>query len=231
MNTSQRIQKIIANRSSISRRKAEDLIRDGKVFVNDVKAELGQKASFNDKIEVDGKLLKSQKKFYIALHKPEGYVSTTEDTHGRKTVLDLLPEELQGVKPAGRLDLDSEGLIILSNDGEFIQKLTHPKYESTKEYIVKIIKDPTKETLEKLTSGTLELDGYTLNPMPYTLIDKNTLKITLSEGRKRQIREVFKLLGHHVVYLRRLRVGSIELGSLKKGEYRHLTKEEVLSFG
>lgn len=227
MTEHQRIQKIIAGRSGISRRQAEKLIEEGKVSVNGETATLGQKATPEDKILVNGKILKSKKHIYIALNKPEGYLSTTHDPHGGETILDLLPKDLQNLKPAGRLDKDSEGLIILSTDGDFIQKLTHPKHTHEKEYLVRVKGKPTAQTLEKLTSGKLKLDGYTLNPMPYKELPSGSYILTLSEGRKRQIREVFKLLGHHVLYLRRLRVGPIGLDSLEKGEYRHLTQKEI----
>ncbi|MBU1018412.1 MAG: pseudouridine synthase [Patescibacteria group bacterium] len=227
----ERLQKLIAARSNYSRRKAEDLIREGQVFVNGEKAEIGQSASQQDEISINGNILKPKTHIYLALYKPDGYLSTTQDTHGRRTVIDLLPEELKSVKPAGRLDADSRGLLILSTDGDFIQKITHPSNESTKDYIVKVKGEPTQETLEKLTSGTLQLDSYTLNPMSYSILNPHSFILTLSEGRKRQIREVFRLLGHHVVYLKRLRVGPIELGDLKKGQYRHLTDKEILSFG
>ncbi len=228
-----RLQKLIANSGYCSRRKAEDLIKAGKVTVNGKKAEIGQKASPQDKIEINGKALKTQKHIYIALNKPQGYLSTTNDTHSRKTVLDLLPEELRTVKPAGRLDMDSEGLIILSTDGDFINHLTHPKYPQKKIYQVTIKEQASDKELKRLTSGTLELDGYKLNPMPYKVIEKKKgytkLMITLTEGRKRQIREVLKLLSYHVVYLRRVQVGSINLDPLKKGEFRHLTETEINS--
>ncbi len=228
-----RVQKIIANSGYCSRRKAEELIKNGKVFVNGEKAEIGQKASGNDRIEVEGTLIKNQKDLYIAINKPEGYVSTTQDTHDRKTVLDLLPQDLRSAKPAGRLDMNSEGLLILSTDGKFINHLTHPKFPHKKTYKVTVKGNIPEEKLRELTSGKLKLEDYTLNPMPYTVIVSNKdftkLEITLSEGRKRQIREVFKLLDHPVVYLRRIQIGPIRLGQLKKGEFRHLTEKEIES--
>ncbi len=226
-----RIQKIIANSGYCSRRKAEKLITLGRVFVNGKKASLGDKASPRDQITVDGKPLAEEEHIYIALNKPIGYLSTTHDPGKRKTVLDLLPEELKSVKPAGRLDYNSEGLIILSTDGDFINHLTHPKYPQKKIYQVTIKEQASDQDLAKLTSGEIELEGYKLNPMPYKIIERTNkftkLAITLSEGRKRQIREVLKLLGYHVVYLRRVQIGSVNLDTIKKGEFRHLTKQEI----
>jgi len=226
-----RVQKIIANSGYCSRRKAETLIEKGQVFVNGEKAATGQKVSSSDEIEVNGEIIKASKPIYLALNKPTGYLSTTQDTHNRKTVLDMLPQEFKKTKPAGRLDLDSEGLIILSTDGEFINRLTHPKFPHKKIYKVTLKGQIPREKLEELTSSRLKLGDYTLNPMSYALLvsnkDYTKLEITLSEGRKRQIREVFKLLGFHVVYLRRIQIGPIKLGQLAKGEFRHLTKTEI----
>lgn len=227
-----RIQKLIANAGYCSRRKAEELISAGKVFINSKQAKLGDKANSISEIEIDGKhISQPQKHIYLALYKPRGYISTTSDPEKRKTVLDLLPKELKKVKPAGRLDEDSEGLIILSTDGAFINKLTHPKHSHEKIYKVTLKGKVADETLKQLTSGTLSLNGKILNKMPYKLNERTEdytrLDIILTEGRKRQIREVFKLLKTYVVHLRRIKVGPIELGTLRKGQFRHLTKTEI----
>lgn len=227
-----RIQKLIANAGYCGRRKAEKLISAGKVFINGKKADLGDKANSISEITIDGIILtKPEKHIYLALYKPKGYISTTSDPQKRKTILDLIPKELKKVKPAGRLDEDSEGLIILSTDGEFINKLTHPKHNHEKTYKITLKGEIPDETLKKLTEGSLALGNKILNKMPYKLNERTKdytrLDITLTEGRKRQIREVFKLLKTYVVHLRRIKVGPIELGTLQKGQFRHLTKTEI----
>jgi len=232
INTPERIQKLIANAGYCSRRKAEELISAGKVFINAKKAKLGDKANDVSEITVDGNhIAKQEHHIYIALYKPKGYISTTSDPEKRQTVLDLLPKELQKVKPAGRLDENSEGLMILSTDGEFINILTHPKHHHEKTYKVSLKGEVSDETLNKLISGTISLDGKILNKMPYKLNERTKdytrIDITLTEGRKRQIREVFKLLKTYVVHLRRMKIGPIELGTLRKGQFRHLTKTEI----
>ncbi len=232
----ERLQKIISNSGYCSRRKAEALIEEGRVTVNGEKAVIGQKASPSDRIIIDRTILRTAPKhIYIALHKPKGYVSTTSRIHDQKTVMDLLPSDMQHIKPAGRLDMNSEGLIVLSSDGEFINRLTHPRFPHKKVYKVTVKGHPKEEDLKRLTSGKMQIDGYTLNPMPYYVInstdDYTKLEITLSEGRKRQIREVFKQLGHPVVYLRRTEIGPIKLGELKRGEFHHIYDkivEEIL---
>lgn len=229
----ERIQKILANFGHCSRRHAEILIAEGKVLVNEKKAQLGQKADpINDEIKVEGKVVKKLKNhLYLALNKPKEYLSTVEDPTDRKTIMDLLPKEFKKTKPAGRLDYESQGLIILSTDGTLINHVTHPKFLHSKEYEVVVKGKPSRETLKKLTSGTLKLHGYALKPMEYKVADSNErhtkIKLTLTEGRKRQIRKVFEMLGHPIVKLLRTRIGPVELKSLKEGKYRELTLEEI----
>ncbi len=228
-----RLQKRIADCGYCSRRKAEDLIVDGKVKVNGkVVTKLGTKVSPEDKVQIGDKTLSLPKEqITIALHKPADYITTKSDPHHNKTVMDLLPKELQHLKPAGRLDKESEGLLILSTDGELIQKLTHPGHKHTKTYEVKVKGIATSRALAPLTTNKLKLDKYQLNPMQFEIMrttkDRKTwIRLILSEGRKRQIRRVMDSLGFPVIYLRRTEIGDLTLENLDKGDYRILTKSE-----
>jgi pseudouridine synthase len=201
----------------------------GKVKVNGkVITKMGTKVSPKDKIEVEGKTLKTIKEHTtILLHKPSGYITSRSDPYHSKTVMDLLPKELQHLKPAGRLDKESEGLLILSSDGKLIQELTHPSASHIKTYEILVKGKPTEKDLFPLTSGKLKLDDYTLNPMEFRILkstrDRKTwVELKLTEGRKRQIRRVMDQLGFPVVYLKRTQIDSHKLGKIEKGEYRTL---------
>jgi 23S rRNA pseudouridine2605 synthase len=228
----ERIQKILARAGFGSRRACEELIAAGRVRVNGQVAVLGDKAdSPRDKILVDGKPVEAAEPFiYIALHKPRGVLSavTTPDT--RPTVLDLVdvPER---VYPVGRLDVDSEGLILLTNDGDLANRLTHPRYGHEKEYRVLVAKRPDEEQLETWRRGVVLEDGYRTQPAEVRVESTHGkgawLRVVLKEGRKRQIRETGSQLGLPVVKIVRVRIGSLRLGTLKPGERRYLTPEEV----
>jgi 23S rRNA pseudouridine2605 synthase len=202
------------------------------VLVNGKLAILGQKAdSGEDHIVVDGKPLRPAPALrYVALYKPRNVISTTDDPGGRKTVNDLVPDS-NGLYPVGRLDWDSEGLVLLTNDGELANRLTHPRYGHTKEYRVLVARRPEPEQLAAWRRGIVLSDGHRSLPAEvYT--DKPSgkgmwLRITMGEGRKRQIRDVGSLLGLPVVRIVRERIGSLRLGNLKPGSWRSLTKPEI----
>lgn len=228
-----RLQKFLAHAGVASRRAAEEIISAGRVTVNKKTiTELGTKVNpFRDEIRVDGKRITLPKKFvYIMLNKPRYVLSTTRDGWGdRKTVLDLVdvPER---VFPVGRLDFESEGLILLTNDGELAQKLTHPSYQHEREYEVLLEKDPDREALRRWRAGGFEVDGKPVAPMKVERLRSdapNWLRVTLTEGRKRQIREVAEQLGYPVVTLVRVRFGPLKLGNLKAGAWRHLSPREI----
>lgn len=230
----QRLQKVLAQAGIASRRASEDLIAAGRVAVN------GQPVTTpgfkvnprQDVITVDGQPLARQieQPVYVLLNKPRGVLSAARDERGRQTVLDLvdLPQRLF---PVGRLDLYSEGLILLTNDGELTAKLTHPRYEIEKEYHVLVSGRPSTPTLAQWRRGGVEVEG---KPVGRAVVEKlkeegdNTwLRLILTEGRKREIREVARTLGHPVKQLIRVRMGPIKLGHLKPGKWRHLTAAEV----
>jgi len=229
-----RLQKRIAESGYCSRRKAESLMEAGKVKVNGVVVtKLGSKVNETDKIQVNSKILKfSTEKRTIALHKPEGTITSKSDPHHNKTIMDLLPDDMRSLKPAGRLDKDSEGLIILSEDGELIQKLTHPKHGHRKTYEI-IVKGRVQDhNLEPLRKGGMKLEGYALQPMEATIIrstkDRKTwVELVLWEGRKRQIRRIMDKIGFPVVYLRRIGIGKLNLDDLEKGEFKILSEKEI----
>jgi 23S rRNA pseudouridine2605 synthase len=228
----ERLQKIISSAGIASRRKAEVLITEGRVTVNgQIVSELGSKADLEtDHIKVDGKLIKQPEHLlYIALYKPDSVVSTASDPEGRTTVLDFLRGVKGRVYPVGRLDYHSEGLLLLTNDGEFANLITAAKNHVPKTYLVKSKGQLSEDAEEQFRTG-IPISGRRTAPAGLRLLrrgDNPWYEVKLIEGRNQQIRIMFKHLGHLVEKLRRVRIGSLELGSLKPGEFRHLTPDEV----
>ncbi len=228
-----RLQKYIALCGVASRRAAEDMITAGCVMVNGhTVTELGTKVNPDkDRVLVSGKAISlPQKNVYIMLNKPRGYVTTAKDNFDRKTVLDLIPRDVGRVFPVGRLDYDSEGLLLLTNDGDLTYRLTHPSHEITKSYLVLVSGTPDEVALKNLRDGVI-IDGRKTMPakaeLKRTEADKSVLKITISEGRNRQVRKMCDAVGHEVLRLRRVAEGSLKLGDLKSGEWRYLTEKEI----
>lgn len=228
----ERVQKLMARAGIGSRRANEELIRAGRVRVNGKRATLGDKADpDHDRIEVDGEPLEFEKPIYIMLNKPRGVLSSTEDDldEGRPTVRDLVGVEGH-IYPVGRLDKNSQGLILLTNDGHLAHRLTHPRYEHDKIYDVVVEGHPSSETLKAWREGLL-LRGKMTAPAGVKILrrdqDTTQLRIKMREGRKRQIRRVGALLGHPVLHLFRRQIGPQEIGELPEGEWRHLQDEEV----
>ncbi|MBE6054791.1 MAG: rRNA pseudouridine synthase [Clostridium sartagoforme] len=234
----ERLQKYMARCGVASRRKCEELILSGKVKVNDkIINELGVKINLDvDIVFYDGKMIKPEEnKLYIMLNKPEGYITSVKDEKGRKTILDLVKVK-ERIYPIGRLDYDSSGLILLTNDGEIYNKIIHPRVKIGKKYIVLCKGEFTKDELIKFENG-IDIGGYVTAESKIRIIDKeknkmnnsiNTLvEITIHEGKNRQIRRMCEALGHEVITLKRIAVGEIKLGYLKKGEWRNLKKDEL----
>ncbi len=229
-----RLQKYLAQAGLASRRGAEDLIRQGRVKVNDqVVTQMGVKVDpAKDKISVDEAVINLPKKphTYLMLNKPRYVLSSTRDEQGkRKTVLDLVKSDAR-LFPVGRLDYQSEGLILLTTDGDLAQKLTHPSYQHEREYHVLVKGDPAPQTLRRWRAGGFVVDGKPVGPMQVerlTNAGPGWLRVVLREGRKRQIRTVAEALGHPVVNLIRVRFGPLKLGKLKPGAWRPLTPREV----
>ena len=225
----ERLQKLIARAGICSRREAEKIISAGRVTVDGkVVTELGLKADISQKIRVDGKLLHfDTEKIYLLLNKPRGYVSTAHDERGRKTVLDLLGENFsERVYPVGRLDLNSEGLILLTNDGELTDALIHPRFEVEKTYRAKISGELTEEKLDRLRTG-IELDDGLTAPARVYRLGEDLVEVTLHEGRNRQVRRMFAAIGCDVKRLRRIRFAGLTLEGVPLGKFRALTTEEV----
>ncbi|HFC10102.1 MAG TPA: rRNA pseudouridine synthase [Chloroflexi bacterium] len=228
----ERLQKILARAGLGSRRACEEFIRAGRVTVNGHVAQLGEKADpARDDIRLDGQRVQpAEEKVYIALYKPRFVLSTTESTDGRKTVRDLVSVP-QRIFPVGRLDLESEGLMLLTNDGELANRLTHPRYGHEKEYRVLVARRPDAQQLEALRRGVVLEDGTRTRPAEVRVERFHGkgawLRIILKEGKKRQIREMCRMVGLPIVRLVRIRIGTLRLGGLKPGEWRPLTAEEV----
>lgn len=225
----ERIQKIMSARGVSSRRAAEKLIANGRVFVNGRAAVLGDTADPElDKITLDGAPLPPPPEFtYIMLNKPRGYVTTMSDERGRKTVADLTSDLGIRVYPVGRLDIDSEGLLLMTNDGELANALMHPSGGVRKTYVVKVSGD-AEAALPKL-AAPIEIDGYTVEACEVAVLEQDKLQIVISEGRNRQIRRMCEAAGLSVIRLTRVAEGGLTLKGLKPGKWRYLTaKEEKL---
>ncbi len=230
----ERLQKILAQAGYGSRRACEDFITAGRVRVNGQIASLGQKAdSAIDKITVDGKpIVAAETLTYIALYKPRMILSTVEAERGddRKTVRDLV-ETQQHVYPVGRLDFESEGLVLMTNDGDLTNRLTHPRFGHEKEYRVLLARRPDQDQLEAWKRGVVLEDGYKTAPVDVRFESAQGkgawVRVVMREGRKRQIRETCQQLGLPVVRILRIRIGSLKLGNLKPRQWRYLTKQEV----
>jgi 23S rRNA pseudouridine2605 synthase len=229
----ERLHKIIATAGITSRRNAEKLITEGRVSVNNVVVnKLGEKAdAVKDVIRIDGKIISLEKtKYYIILNKPAGFVTTLHDPEGRPTVVDLISDVPERVYPVGRLDYDSRGLLIMTNDGDFAQKVQHPRFQKPKIYKVKIQGHLSKEELKQLGRGIKLPDGVfkpeNLRIEKYN--DKSCwLRLTLREGKNRIIRRGFEAAGHRVAHLLREAIGELTLSGLKEGEWRYLTGKEI----
>lgn len=227
----ERLQKILSARGIASRRKAEEMIRQGRVTVNGMIASLGDSADPQiDEILLDGNKLPSRQGYvYILLNKPRGYVTTLSDEKGRANAAQLVADCGVRVYPVGRLDMDSEGLLLFTNDGELTNMLTHPKHEVEKTYEVWATgyTDGAQERLKM----PITLDGYTIQPPKVKLLkvrdDQAHLLVTIHEGRNRQVRRMCDAVGMHVTRLRRIREGNLHLGDLPKGKWRYLTPSEV----
>ena len=230
-----RINKYIALCGVASRRKAEELILAGRVTVNDeVMTELSYKVDEeNDIVKVDDKLIKEENKLvYILLNKPEGYITTVKDQFDRPSVLDLVSDIKERVYPIGRLDYETSGLLLLTNDGDLTYKLTHPKHEVDKTYVARVKGKLTKEEIERFKTG-LKIEDYTTAPAKLKVIkydeqrDSSLLEIKIHEGKNRQVRKMCKAINHPVLRLRRSAMGKIKIGDCEIGKYRYLTEEEI----
>lgn len=226
-----RLQKYLAECGIASRRNAEKLISAGRVAVNGKTATLGQSIDPHaDKIELDGRELKPEKLVYIVLNKPRGVVTTAKDTHGRKTVLDYTNGVRARVFPVGRLDLDVEGALLLTNDGDLAHRLMHPKFEVEKTYLAWVVGRMTLETAAKLAKGVDLEDGKTA-PAKVAILklrQNNTLvRLTLHEGRKREVKRMCEAVGHPVKTLRRVEFAGVDVTGLRSGEWRYLSHKEI----
>ena len=238
----ERLQKYIARCGVASRRKSEELILSGQIRVNgNIVTELGTKVNIDtDVVEYNNKVIKQEEnKVYIMLNKPEGYITSASDEKGRKTVLDLIDVE-ERIYPIGRLDYDSSGLLLLTNDGDIYNKIIHPRVAIDKKYSALCEGKFTEKEIEKFKNG-IDIGGYITSNANIEIIDeenikikktgentiRSTVEITIHEGKNRQIRRMCASLNHNVIALKRVSVGSIKLGNLKKGSWRMLTQEEI----
>ena len=231
--TNERLHKFLARCGVAARRKAEELILAGRVTVNGKTVrELGVKIDpARDRIAVDGQAVRAERKCYILLHKPRGVVTTVEDDLGRRTVLDLLPPQRERLYPVGRLDRDSEGLILLTNDGDLAYYLTHPSCGVRKTYFVTVEGEVTAETIKKMVAVGVPVGPLRIKPLAASirkrLAGRTVLEITVAEGMNREVRRLFAALGQEVKSLVRVRMGPLCLKGLGEGKYRQLTDKEV----
>lgn len=231
----ERIQKVLADQTDLSRRAAEKLIAEGRVRVNGHPVGLGDKMDPNvDKVSIDGKsvsIVRKRQYVYIMLHKPRGFLTTRSDEHGRKTVMDLVQGVNAHLRPVGRLDKDSEGLLLMTDDGAFINLLTHPSGGVGKLYRVTVHPRATEEQVIQMSSGVVLDDGVKTQPCVIHVVtdepERTVMEITLYEGRNRQIRRMCAAVGLEVVRLKRSAEGPVKLGMLQPGEWRELKRSEV----
>lgn len=229
-----RLQKYIAMCGKASRRAAEQMIADGRVKVNGKRiSEMGVKVEIGaDIVSVDGEEISAvKKKYYIMLNKPAGYLSTVSDDFDRPTVIDLLSEEIKTrIFPVGRLDFETEGLLLMTNDGDFAYRVTHPKFELGKTYIATVGSGLTIAGINKLRRG-VRLEEFKTSPAEVELLDSDAngavVKITIHEGKNRQVRRMFEAIGCRVINLRRVSIGKVEIGNLPEGRWRYLTSHEI----
>ncbi|XOF32500.1 MAG: pseudouridine synthase [Candidatus Electrothrix sp. YB6] len=228
----ERIQKVIARAGICSRRRAEQYIAEGRVAVNGTPvSQPGTKVDpAEDVITVDGRPLHREKKVHILLHKPRGYVTTLSDPQGRPIVTDLLPDIRERLFPVGRLDLDSEGALLMTNDGALANKVLHPRFEVNKTYEATLRTMPKKSDLQRLEQGII-LDGHKTWPARLRILSAKkgavVIEVIIHEGRKRQVRKMLQAIGHSVIRLRRTAYGGLRLGGLQEGTYRFLTKNDI----
>ena len=223
----ERLQKVLARTGFGSRRKCEELIEDGRVTVDGEVASLGQRVdTSSQRVEVDGVTVSAAPDLvYYLLNKPAGVVTTASDTHGRPTVVDLVPDEPR-VFSVGRLDADTEGLLLLTNDGDLTHRLTHPSFGIEKEYLAEVEGAPKPAAITKLRRG-VDLDDGPTAPAKVSQVEPNALRITIHEGRNRQVRRMCEAVGHPVVRLVRTRIGPLVDRRLKPGEWRALSAAEI----
>ena len=229
-----RLQKYMAYCGVGSRRKCEEMIKQGRVYLNgQLVTKMGVVIDPNkDVVTLDKKqpLTLIEEKIYILLNKPRGIITSVRDPQGRQTVLECIKWKGSRIFPVGRLDYETEGLLILTNDGEFAYSMTHPKHEVDKEYFCIVKGFPSKEAVNKLING-VDIGGFITSPAEVKFIDrqgdKSTYRLIIHEGKNRQVRRMFEKIGHPVIFLRRERIGNLTLGNLKPGSWRYLSKEEI----
>ncbi len=226
-----RLHRRVAMAGLCSRRDAEDWIREGRVFVNgDPIIEMGFKVGPDDLIEVDGKPITIPRASTILMNKPRGYVTTMDDPRGRPTVRDLLPPSSRHLKPVGRLDMDTEGLLLFTNDGNLAHRLAHPRYTIDKEYEAVVTGTPSDKDLDRLRAG-IRLEDGTTSPAKITVLgsnpDNTRLSVIIHEGRNRQIRRMFEEIGHEVISLKRIRIAFLTIRKLPKSACRILGQTEI----
>lgn len=230
----ERLQKVMANAGVASRRASEKLIQEGRVMVNGiVVTELGTKVESDDSISVDGKLLKKdEKKVYYLLYKPRGVISAAKDNKGREVVTDYLKDVPERLYPVGRLDYDTSGLLILTNDGDFANQMMHPRYKVDKTYVAKVEGLITPDSIKKLRNGVV-IDGKPTSRARAKILSRDAKKntsivsLTIHEGRYHQVKKMFDAVGHKVQKLSRITYGTLTLDGLTSGEYRELSHNEV----
>lgn len=228
-----RINKFLAEKGIASRRHADEIVAAGRVQINGTLATLGANVEEGDEVLLDGQAIANteKKEEYYIMNKPKGVVCTASDDRGRKTVMDLLPDTVGRVFPVGRLDYATEGLLILTNDGDLAFRLTHPSTEIPKTYMAKIEGTLTEKDLNPIRSG-IELDGVLTKKCRAHIVETNKeytkVEITIKEGKNRQVRRMFEAIGKNVELLRRVSIGQLRLKGLDRGEFRPLTEQEIL---